>query len=255
MAINKKLIHFKKYTDFVGSSGINGATSPTKGYYNNIPETSIVFIQDTNQIWTHGTFYDGSTVDLSTKQDVISDLDTIRSGAAAGATALQSETDPTVPTWAKAATKPTYTAAEVGALPSTTTIPTKTSQLTNDSGFTSNTGTITGITMNGASKGSSGVVNLGTVITDVSGKQDKNLYFTNQSASSWVSDNTYSDFPYRCDIACTGVTADMYAEVIFDVTEAQSGNYAPVCETKNGSVAIWSKENTEIQIPTIIITK
>lgn len=117
------------------------------------------------------------------------------------------------------------------------------------------TGTITGITMNGASKGSSGVVDLGTVITDVSGKQDKNLYFTNQSASSWESDSTYSDFPYRCDIACTGVTADMYAEVIFDVTEAQSGNYAPICETKSGAVAIWSKENTAIQIPTITITK
>ena len=45
------------------------------------------------------------------------------------------ETDPTVPSWAKASSKPTYTASEVGALPSTTTIPTKTSQLTNDSGF------------------------------------------------------------------------------------------------------------------------
>lgn len=30
-------------------------------------------------------------------------------------TALQSESDPTVPAWAKAATKPSYTAAEVGA--------------------------------------------------------------------------------------------------------------------------------------------
>jgi hypothetical protein len=52
-------------------------------------------------------------------------------------TALQSytETDPTVPAWAKAASKPTYTASEVGALPSTTSIPTKTSDLTNDSGF------------------------------------------------------------------------------------------------------------------------
>ena len=40
-------------------------------------------------------------------------------------------------------------------------------------GATANTGTITGITMNGASKGTSGVVNLGTVITahqDISGK-------------------------------------------------------------------------------------
>lgn len=52
------------------------------------------------------------------------------------------------------------------------TIPTKVSDLTNDSGFTTNIGTITGITMNGTSKGTSGVVDLGTVITDVSGKAD-----------------------------------------------------------------------------------
>lgn len=50
------------------------------------------------------------------------------------------ETDPTVSSWAKASTKPTYTAAEVGALPDSTVIPSKTSDLTNDSGF------ITGIT-------------------------------------------------------------------------------------------------------------
>lgn len=56
------------------------------------------------------------------------------------------------------------------------TVPTKVSDLTNDSGFTSNTGTITGINMNGASKGTSGVVDLGTVLTahqDISGKADK----------------------------------------------------------------------------------
>lgn len=37
-------------------------------------------------------------------------------------------------------------------------------------GATSNAGTITGVTMNGISKGTSGVVDLGTVVTDVSGK-------------------------------------------------------------------------------------
>ena len=42
------------------------------------------------------------------------------------------ETDPTVPAWAKSATKPTYTANEVGALPDTTVIPTKVSDLQND---------------------------------------------------------------------------------------------------------------------------
>lgn len=43
------------------------------------------------------------------------------------------ETDPTVPAWAKAASKPTYTAAEVGALPSNTKIPSALSEMTADS--------------------------------------------------------------------------------------------------------------------------
>ena len=170
------------------------------------------------------------------------------------------ETDPTVPSWAKAANKPSYTASEVGALPTGTTldnvpdgstrklsnyvakdgskvlstndyttaeknklagiasgaqvnvietikvnntaltpsskavsitVPTTTSQLTNNSnyvttadtkdyitsaqaktqieayGYTTNIGTITGVNMNGSSKGTSGSVNLGTVVTAI----------------------------------------------------------------------------------------
>lgn len=50
-------------------------------------------------------------------------------------TAVTSMPASDVSSWAKASTKPTYTASEVGALPSTTTIPSKTSDLTNDSGF------------------------------------------------------------------------------------------------------------------------
>lgn len=46
---------------------------------------------------------------------------TVSGGSGGGIT---TETDPTVPAWAKAATKPTYTAAEVGALPASTVIPT-----------------------------------------------------------------------------------------------------------------------------------
>ena len=48
---------------------------------------------------------------------------------------LTAETDPTVPQWAKAQNKPTYTATEVGALPDDTPIPSKVSDLQNDSGF------------------------------------------------------------------------------------------------------------------------
>ena len=76
------------------------------------------------------------------------------------------------------------------------TIPTKTSQLTNDSGFTTNNGTVTsvGVKMNGATKGtvtSSGTIDLGTVITshqDISGKQDK----LTAGANITISGNTIS---------------------------------------------------------------
>lgn len=57
----------------------------------------------------------------------------------------------------------------------------------NPNGYTNNSGTITGITMNGVSKGTSGVVNLGTVITehqDISGKEDKSNKVTSISANS-----------------------------------------------------------------------
>lgn len=53
-------------------------------------------------------------------------------------------------------------------------------------GFTKNTGTITGITMNGASKGTSGVIDLGTVLTshqDISGKADKSAAIGSLSLS------------------------------------------------------------------------
>ena len=145
-----------------------------------------------------------------------------------GSTFLTSETDPTVPSWAKQTNKPSYNLDEVTD-GTNRKLPTKVSDLTNDSGFisshqsiknlktdnttaqstssseaiagsgtinlhkvaktgtyndliglptiptestvsgwgfTKNAGTITGITMNGASKGTSGVVDLGTVLTE-----------------------------------------------------------------------------------------
>lgn len=57
-------------------------------------------------------------------------------------------------------------------------------------GFTKNVGTVTGIKMNGDSKGTSGVVNLGTVITahqDISGKVDKTTTVNGHALSGNVS--------------------------------------------------------------------
>ena len=42
----------------------------------------------------------------------------VQTALAQAGTAVQTETDPTVPSWAKASAKPTYTAAEVGAIAS-----------------------------------------------------------------------------------------------------------------------------------------
>lgn len=67
---------------------------------------------------TLGTLASKNTV---AKTDLASDVQTSLGKAD---TALQSftETDPTVPAWAKASTKPTYTASEVGAVPTTRTV-------------------------------------------------------------------------------------------------------------------------------------
>ena len=324
MAINKKLIHFKQKDTFL--STVVDPTTPSSGsedtgtaMYGQIYGTSIVFIKDSQQIWTHGKLYDCSNVDLSnyttlseveqllseilseskdytnqTIEDLIGGapeaLDTLEelaaaldnnadivdvlnssitnkvdkisgkglstndyttaeknklAGIASGAEVnVQSDwnvtdtasdayiknkpalatvatsgsyndlsnkptipsavTETTVSSWGFTKNIGTYSKPNTGipktdlasvvqtsldkadtALQSyTETDPVfsasaaagiKTSDITNWNGKTSNTGTITGIKMNGVSKGTSGVVDLGTVITthqDISGKQD-----------------------------------------------------------------------------------
>ena len=68
---------------------------------------------DTDEITSASVNFDGDTLTEVIDKLFISDLDTIRSGAAKGATAIQKETDPTVPAWAKAATKPSYESSEI----------------------------------------------------------------------------------------------------------------------------------------------
>ena len=58
MAINKKLIHFRTKAAFT-----------TELNAKNIPDTSIVFIKDTKEIWTHGQLYSCSPL---TEEEVIS---------------------------------------------------------------------------------------------------------------------------------------------------------------------------------------
>lgn len=95
---------------------------------------------------------------VAVKQDTIEDLADIRSGAAKGATALQTETDPV------------FSASPAASI--------QTSDITNWNSKTDNKGTVTKVKINGTEKSpnASGVVDVGTVITahqDISGKADK----------------------------------------------------------------------------------
>lgn len=81
-------------------------------------------------------------------------------------------------------------------------------------GYTKNTGTITGIKMNGASKGTSGVVDLGTVITahqDISGKQDKSTAVTH-TANTAVGSATKPVY-IAVNGAATAITHSINADV------------------------------------------
>lgn len=111
-------------------------------------------------------------------------------------TALQEETDPTVPNWAKSPNKPSYNAQEVGALPANTplfsgsyndlsdkpTIPSKTSDLTNDSKFVStNSQTFTDAEKEQARQ------NIGAAGTgDVPTLPDNVSYFSNDSGEGII---------------------------------------------------------------------
>lgn len=64
MAINKKLIHFNKRSTF--DNELN------KG---NIVYTSIVWIKDTKQIWTHGQIYDCDLTNYAKKEEILAELE------------------------------------------------------------------------------------------------------------------------------------------------------------------------------------
>ena len=75
--------------------------------------------------------------------------------------------------------------------------------------------------------------------------------FTDVTASDWVQDSTYSDFGYKCVLTCDGITTNSVVEVILSLDDAISNNYAPICETGDNTVAIYSKVNNTIVIPVI----
>ena len=83
--------------------------------------------------------------------------------------------------------------------------------------------------------------------------------FSNVSvaASAWASDSTYAAYPYAASITCSGVTASHVPEVVFGVTEAASGNFAPVALSGSGTVKIYAatKPTAAITVQSITCIK
>ena len=117
--------------------------------------------------------------------------------AAGSGGGITQETDPTVPDWAKQPSKPSYTASEVGALPSSTAIPTKTSELDNDSGFLTQHQSIKSI--NGTSMVGSGNLSLAVPVSVVE--------VTGSTPTQELQPNTFYEFGSVTSLTVTLGTA------------------------------------------------
>lgn len=132
-------------------------------------------------------------MDAATKQYVDNAIPTVPTNVSsftndAGYLTSYTETDPTVPAWAKAANKPTYTANEVGALPNTTVIPT----ITDTYSSTSHNG-MSGVAVNSAITTAIGNINSFdiAVVSSTSAVTTPNnhtIYFVPQAVNSSIHD-------------------------------------------------------------------
>lgn len=124
--------------------------------------------------------------------------------------------------------------------------------------YTSNIGTITGITMNGSSKGTSGVVDLGSVVTDISGCMPITGSITDSTNLSNITAGVYSiegithsDFPtnpiYGTLIQGTG---QYKPQILIGGGTGASNIYTRRWLTGSSSWTAW----TDYSVPTNIVT-
>jgi hypothetical protein len=90
-----------------------------------------------------------------------------------------------------------------------------------------------------------------------SGFEMTKLQFNNISveAGDFAADKTYEDFPFRAKVSLEGVISTMVPEVIFNLADATSGNFAPVAESYNGGVYLYASGLPEatVVVPVIML--
>ena len=77
----------------------------------------------------------------------------------------------------------------------------------------------------------------------------------NTPVSTWLNSSPGAKYPYEAIILIENIKESDSVEVIYNNIDSSSGNYAPGGELYDTYIKIFSKVNTEITIPTLIITK
>lgn len=75
--------------------------------------------------------------------------------------------------------------------------------------------------------------------------------------SAWTSNTTYEEFPYRAAITIAGCTAAYKPDVTLSLTDAMSGNFAPIAESYAGGIYIYAAAvpDATTAIPNITLLK
>lgn len=131
-------------------------------------------------------------------------------------------------------------------------VPTTTDQSISPPGFLTGVQTIKGdANLVGAN------IKSGVSIFGVDGAYVPYLEFTNKSVAlnNWVSDQTYSEYPYRAAVTCSGATADMSPYVEFSNNDKSTGYFNPEAQSYAGGVYIYATEPVAITISKITFYK
>lgn len=72
-------------------------------------------------------------------------------------------------------------------------------------------------------------------------------------STDWIASTEFADFPYEAKIELTDfVDYTTVPQVVFDIADTMSGNYAPICKSGDKCVYIYGKVQNEITLKTVI---
>lgn len=72
-------------------------------------------------------------------------------------------------------------------------------------------------------------------------------------STDWVASTEFADFPYEAKITLSNfVDYKTVPQVVFDIADTMSGNYAPICKSGDKCVYIYGKVQDEITLKTVI---